>query len=442
MGRYQYELSRCVETGHYYNIPNVSGNTFVNARSYHNYDTICLKDVTATGTDWRTATGFIHWGLRYNGGSYLHPYERNRVYCDCFGKDRLIINNFPTDRIVIVGVYGFQWYECNYSSTDCCSGLSPVAQRQMFILPSGQGACFSMYCAIENLCYYPDGRCIYPGWCQSINVSAFPYFFSVESYPLPVLNSNGFIGNYGCDTYVRPTAICSTGSANADSHTIPIYCNNQYIDCNPSCFVDPWDSCLSPAIKGSAAGPWSLGGKLSADSNSSARDAYVLVSSCGGWTGECGVPDNLAMVIANNTFPTGGCRWYGPMQTPTWNKLAYAFGMIECCYVWSDFDGGNFQCPIYGPYGAARANCSDYYCVPNINEDSLIWFNIPPTSDNLTAHMTDSSMRTDPSKYYSCMCAYSTACFAHGGHLVCNPLGYWTLNWNNGNSYYAVNTHC
>jgi len=438
MGRYQYELSRCVETCCCYNIPNVSSNTFVNACSYYNYDTICLKDVTCTGTDWNTATGFIHWGLVYPGGSYLKPLRWNRMYCECFGKDRLIINNFPTDRIVIVGVYGFQWFECVYSSTDCCSELSPVAQRQMFILPSGQGACFSMYCAIENLGYYPDGSCIRPGYNSSAVVCAFPYFFSLESYPLPVLNSNGFIGEDGCNTWVRPTAICSTGSVNADSHTIPIYCNNQYIDCNRSCFVRPENSLFSPAIKGSAAAPWILGGKLSADSNSSARDAYVLVSSCGTWCGECGIPDNLAMVIANNTFPTGVCRWPGPYKTPTWNKLSYALGMIACC----KYQNGLLFCPVYGPSSAACANNADCYCIPNINEDTLIPFNAPPISDKLTAHMTDHTVIQSSSQYYSCVCAYSTACFAHGGHNVCNPLGYWTLNWGNGNSYYAVNTHC
>lgn len=437
MGRYQYELSNCVETCCNYNIPNVSGNTFVNACSYNNYDTICLADVSCTGSNWNTATGFIHWGLRYPGGSYLNPYRCNQFYYDCFGKDRLIINNFPTDRIVIVGVYGFQWAEYNYSSTDCHSGLSSVAQRQMFILPSGQGACFSMYCAIENLCYNPDGSCIYPGYNQSVNVKAFPYFLSVESYPLPVLNSNGFIGGNAYCTWVKPTAICSTGSASSDSHTIPIYCNGQLIDCDLSYFVSPGSSLFSPAIKGPTAAPWSLGGKLSADSNSSARDAYVLVSSCGSWSGENGRPDNIAMVIANNTFPTGGCRWSVPSQTSNWNKFSYAMGMIECC----NYQNGSLSCPMYGPASAVCANNADCYCVPNINEDARIRFEVPPIGDKLTAHMTDhTDVCTEP--YQSYICAYSTANFRAGTHCVCNPLGYWTLNWGNGNSYYAVNTHC
>lgn len=437
MGRYQYELSNCVETCCNYNIPSGLGGIFVNACYNCNYDTINLKDVSCTGTNWNTATGFIHWGLRYPGGSYLKPIEYGCFYCECFGKDRLIINNFPTDRIVIVGLYGFQWYEYNNSSSDCYSLMSPVAQRQMFILPQGQGACFSMYCAIENLRYNPDGSCIFPGVNQSINVTAFPYFFSVESYPLPVLNSNGFIGDFGCNTWVKPTAICSTGSANSDSHTIPIYCNNQYIDCNRSCFVCPYNSCFSPAIKGAVASPWSFGGKLSRDANSSARDAYVLVSSCSSWSGDNTIPDNLAMVISNNTFPTGGCRW-GGQSLNNWNHFSYALGMIECCKLGS----GRKWCPAYGPSCANYAYNANCYCMPNIFEDSQIWFNIPPARDKLTAHITEYYTCIDPSIYYSCMCAYSTANFKAGAHCVCNPLGYWTLNWNNGNSYYAVNTHC
>lgn len=440
MGRYQYELSRCIETCCCYNLSAGPGGTFVNAKEYCNYDTIRLADASCTVTDWNTATGFIHWGLGYGGGAYLKPLRLDRIYCECFGKDRLIVNNFPTDRIVLVGLYGFQWFECIFSSSDCCSRLMPVAQRQMFILPSGQGACFSMYCAIENLSYAPDGCRIYTGYNSSCCPPALPYFFSVESYPLPVLNSNGFIGENGCTTWVRPTAICSTGSANSDSHTIPIYYNNQYIDCDRSYFVEPYQACFSPAIKGSAAGPWSLGGKLSADSNSSARDAYVLVSSCGSWSGACGIPDNLAMVIANNTFPTGGCRWSSPTQTSTWNKFSYALSMIECCNYWN----GSLSCPVYGPPNRTYAsnNCNNCYCMPNINEDTLISFCIPPTSDKLTAHMTIHSDIQTGSQYYGCICAWSTACFQNGHHCVCNPLGYWTLNWGNGNSYYAVNTHC
>lgn len=435
MGRYQYELSHCIESGNLYNIPSTSAGTYVNACYHENYNTICLANASNTGSDWRTATGFIHWGLGNAGTGYLTPIEHNNVYNTCFGKNRLIVNNFPTDRIVLVGVYGFQWFEENWSS-GCCSRLMPVAQRQMFILPSGQGACFRMDCAIENLSYNPDGSCIYPSCGSSVNAKAFPYFFSVESYPLPALNSNGFIGENGCSTWIEPSAICSTGSGNSDSHTIPIYCNNQYISCNRSYFVKPHNSLFSPAIKGCGAGAWSLGGKLSVDSNSSARDTYVLVSSCGSWNGECGIPDNLAMVIANNAFPTGGCRRWG---IGDWNSFSSALGMIECCHYWGV---GDYSCPVYGPKCAARACGAMYYCMPIINEDKRIQFMIPPTSDSMTTHMTDYMIITDPSQYYSCMCAYSTACFTNRTHCVCNPLGYWTLNWNNGNSYYAVNTHC
>ncbi len=436
MGRYQYELSNCIETCCCYNIPNTSNNTFVNAGYNCNYTVICLANVSCTGSDWNTATGFIHWGLKPGSDGYFHPI----CYCDinytCFGRGRRIVNNFPTDRIVIVGIYGFQWTECKYSSTDCCSRLLPVAQRQMFILPSGQCACFHMGCAIHNLSFNPDGSCIYPGYNQSSSHMACPYFFSVESYPLPVLNSNGFIGENGCNTWVKPTAICSTGSANSDSHTIPIYCNGQLIDCDLSYFHSSGGVGFWPAIKGSATAPWSLGGKLSRDANSSARDTYVLVSSCGSWCGKCGVPDNLAMVIANNTFPTGGCRWSGQLVS-CWNRLSYALGMIECCNRWN----GSLSWPMYGPECSNKSYDGCCYCMPLVYECSRICFNIPPTSDKMTAHMTCHYGNQSCVPYYSCVCAYSAACFTRDPY-VCNPLGYWTLNWNNGNSYYAVNTHC
>lgn len=434
MGRYQYELSNCIETRCNYTIYSPGG-TFVNAGYNCNYNVICLANASYTGSAWNTATGFIHWGLVPGSDGYLHPMSYQDISSTCFGRARRIVNDFPTDRIVIVGMYGFQWIEYKFSSTDCCSRMMPVAQRQMFILPSGQDACFHMGCALNNLSYNPDGSCIYPGYNSSINIMAKPYFFSVESYPLPALNSNGFIGENGCSTWVKPTAICSTGSGSSDSHTIPIYCNGQMIDCDLSYFVEPYSSCFSPAIKGTAASSWSLGGKLSVDSNSSARDTYVLVSSCRTWNGESGTPDNLAMVIANNTFPTGGCRWWGLSD---WNKFSYALGLIECCHYWN----GCLSCPVYGPKYANSSYNGCCYCMPNINEDDRTYFMIPPTSDKMTAHMTDHTTITNPSQYYSCMCAYSTACFSDGGHWVCNPLGYWTLNWNNGNSYYAVNTHC
>lgn len=437
MGRYQYELSNCIETCCNYNIPNDSCYTFVNAWASDDYVTFRLADVSCTGSDWNTATGFIQWALEYSGGTYLSPYSYSCIKRNCFGKDRLIVNNFPTDRIVIVGMYGFQWTDYVYSSSDCCSRLKSVAQRQMFILPSGQGACFRTSCAIDNLGYRPNGCCIFPN-DSGCDVCALPYFLSIESYPLPVLNSNGFIGNGGCNTWVKPTSICSTGSLSGDSHTIPIYRNNQDIACNLSSFVEPYSSCFSPSIKGYAHSQWSLGGKLSSDSSSSARDAYVLVSACGSWRGECGVPDNVTMVIANNTFPTGSCIWYHPSQTPNFNKLGYVMGLIENCNCWN----GCLSCPMYGPPNAACANRSNRYCVPNIYESSRIQLEVPPASNKLTAHMTDHIDIQSSDPLYGCTCAYSSVCFKWGAHYVCNPLGYWTLNWSNGNSYYAVNTHC
>ena len=437
MGRYQYELSRCCDTSCCYNY---GGYTWANYRQDQYNICLCANSCVTHG--WNIPTGVIRWNtLRNNNCTCQIVRSVYHLACgnESFYKDDMCItNDFPTDRIVIASMYGFMINE-DCDSSCICWRMMPIGQRQMFILPAGCTVCYCMACNITNLNRWPTGEYIYghfPGGTSNAQFATVPYFASVESYPLPVLNSNGHLGENGASQFTSPTAICSTGTADTGAMTIPI-CTSGYIDCCPSCFRD--SSYEGPALKGSLMTTNSLRGKLSADSNSSAKDAYVLVSACCYWAGERGIPDNVAMVIMNWSFPMGGDIW-SPSDCGA-NQMARAIHKIAWCQCCATVGGKIFKYPKYGPSSdTALRNCN--FCFPFEPLDTYTWFNAPPKTDKLTAHITDNYNYCSYGNYYGCVCTWSTVFGDSNPPWLCNPLGYWTYRWNNGNSYYAVNTHC
>lgn len=442
MGRYQYELSHCNDTAYCYMY---DGYTWTNYRQNQYEISLCANSCVG-GACWNKPTGVIRWNTVYSTGCncqiVLSAANLAAYNCSFYKDDMRITNDFPTDRIVIASMYGFMVDE-ECTSSRISWQMMPIGQRQMFILPTGCTVCYCMACNITNLNRLPNGQYTYygqfPGGTDNAQYTTVPYFASVESYPLPVLNSNGHTGDNGASQYTNPTAICSTGAADTGKWTIPIY-NSGYIDCCPSCF-ETLDGCgEGPALKGPLLRYNILKGKLSADSNSSAKDAYVLVSACGSWSGENTVPDNVAMVIANYSFPMGQDVW-NPYDNCT-NQMSRVIHKITRCIC---CDGSlcnkRFSYPVYGPknYNDLRG---DNYCFPFYDSDTYNWFNVPPLSDKLVPHITENTGAYCIYNYYGCIRAWSTVFGTNNPPWLCNPLAYWTYRWSNGNSYYAVNTHC
>ena len=442
MGRYQYELSHCNETSCCYKFGERSS-TWCNIAYTSSFINLCASASTCGGLEWDKPTGIIRWNTSIvNNWNHVRSV---RKLIDCndpfYRNDMRICNDFPTDRIVIASMYGFVVQQT--IGSQICWQMMPVGQRQMFILPSGCTVCYCMACNVVNFNKLPNGSYVYNGCFPGSDGDYYkqgataPYFMSVESYPLPVLNSNGHMGENGACQFVSPTAICSTGTAASDIMTIPV-CTSGYIDCCPSCFRSLNSYSEGPALKGPLMRANSLRGKLSADSNSSAKDAYVLVSACGWWAGEQGVPDNVAMTIMNWSFPMGGAIW-SPYETG-YNAMARAMHKITWCRYYNEDEG--VCVPVYGPKYNYEL-MSDYaFCLPNDYVDTRVWFNVPPKSDKLVTHITDNADVYCEQNYFGCICAYSTLGGSCNPPWLCNPLGYWTYKWNNGNSYYAVNTHC
>lgn len=433
MGRYQYELSHCNETSCCYEF---GGYTWCNLAYTPSDIRLCASSAVSGG--WNKPTGFIRWNTSMvNGWNSLRSVQKLIDCNDPFYNNIMrICNDFPTDRIVIASMYGFMIQEC-YDST--CWQMMPIGQRQMFILPAGCTVCYCMACNVANLNRLPDGSYAYagqfPGGTTYAQYATVPYFASFESYPLPVLNSNGHMGENGACQFVSPTAICSTGTADA---TIPV-CTSGYIDCCPSCFRSLDSYSCGPALKGPLMRANSLRGKLSADSNSSAKDAYVMVSACGWWAGEQGVPDNVAMVIMNWSFPMGGAIW-SPYDTG-YNAMARTMHKIIWCSCDCTSEEGMYV-PLYGPKAFYELYLDYRFCLPKDYIDTRAWFIVPPKSDKLVTHLTENEGVYCEQNYYGCICARSTIGGSCNPPWLCNPLGFWTYKWNNGNSYYAVNTHC
>lgn len=443
MGRYQYELSHCCETSCCY--------TFSSGQPWCNTNwksSICLCASSPLCGGWDKPTGFIRWNTEYSNGCNRVRSVAKLIACNdlFYSNDLCIYNDFPTDRIVIASMYGFM-IEQQCDSSCICWSLMPVGQRQMFILPTECTVFYCMACNVKNLNRMPDGSytyngCFPNGTSNAQNATA-PYFMSIESYPLPVLNSNGHMGNNGACQYSSPTAICSTGTANSNDLTIPVYTSG-YVDCCPSCFIpltyDGSGSHAGPALKGHLQRFNSLQGKLSADSNSSAKDAYILVSACGWWSGETSVPGNVAMTIMNWSFPMGGaivtnCDVY-------YDQMARLVTKISCCHCYGIACGKTFLYPKYGPNSYESLSCDYIYTLPNECVCTTARFNVPPKSDKLVPHLTDNLCYYDEGNDYGCINAWIGICGNSNPPYFNNPLGYWTYKWSNGNSYYAVNTHC